>query len=80
MKYEIINEKDAPTAPKAQSQSAAEAADIVSRLKKGKVARIEPEHPQTIRSLRVNLGRSAKAAGISLQTWDVDGILYVKAV
>jgi hypothetical protein len=52
----------------------------VSQLKKGKVARVEPESPQTIRGLRVNLARAAKQSAVKLQTWDVDGILYVKVV
>jgi len=78
--YTIINEKDAPPAPDKMSKNAAEAASIVSRLKKGTVARVEPEADQTIRGLRVNLARAAKQSGVRLQTWDVGGILYVKTI
>lgn len=80
MKYEIISEKDAPAMPRKQTQNATEAVSIVSQLKKGKVARVEPEGSQTIRGLRVNLAKAAKEANVSLQTWDVDGILYIKTV
>lgn len=80
MKVEIINEKDAPAAPAKSSDGAAEAQSIVKQLKKGVVARIEPEGKQTIRGLRVNLSKAAKSAGVRLQTWDVDGYLYVKLV
>lgn len=80
MKYDIISENDAPKPSAKQSQNATEAASIVAQLKKGKVAKVEPETPQTIRGLRVNLARAAKQAGIKIQSWDVDGILYVKAI
>ena len=78
MKYEIIDAKDAPAAPAKQSKAAAEAESIIKQLGKGKVAQLEPEEGQTIRGLRVALGRSAKGAGVKLQTWDADGLLYVK--
>ena len=80
MKCDIISEKDAPAPPNKQNQNAAEAASIVTQLKRGKVARVEPESPQTIRGLRINLARAAKLSGAKLQTWDVDGILYVKLI
>jgi hypothetical protein len=78
MKVDIIDAKDAPAAPSNISAAADEAAAIVRQLKKGNVARVEPEGTQTIRALRVNLGRAAKAAGVKLITWDTDQILYVK--
>lgn len=80
MKVEIINEKDAPAAPAKKSAAAIEAESIVKQLGKGKVAKIEPDDGQTIRGLRVALGRAAKGAGVKLQTWDVDGLLYVTLV
>ena len=77
-KYEIIDAKDAPALPAKKSNAAEEAESIIKQLGKGKVAKVEPDPEQTIRGLRVSLGRSAKAAGIGLQTWDADGVLYVK--
>jgi hypothetical protein len=78
MKYDIINEKDAPAAPAKATKSQAEALSIVGQLKKGSVARVEPDEGQTIRGLRANLTRAAKSAGTKIQTWDVDQVLYVK--
>lgn len=78
MQYQIINEKEAPAAPVKKSAAAAEAESIVKQLGKGKVAKVEPEDGQTIRGIRVGLGRAAKEAGVKLQTWDADGVLYVK--
>lgn len=78
MKYEFINEKDAPVAPAKKSHTAIEAENILKQLGKGKVAKVEPDDGQTLRGLRVGLGRAAKGAGVKLQTWDEDGILYVK--
>ena len=78
MKYAIIDAKDAPAAPAKQSTAAAEAESIINQLSKGKVARIEPDEGQTVRGLRVALGRSAKSSGVKLQSWDADGVLYVK--
>lgn len=78
MQFQIIDAKDAPPAPSKTSGAAEEAASIVRQLKRGNVARIEPEGAQTIRALRVNLGRAANAAGVALITWESDQILYVK--
>ena len=78
MKYQIIDAKDAPAVPGKTSKAAAEAESIIKQLGKGKVARVEPEEGQTIRGLRVALGRVAKSEGLKLQTWDADGVLYVK--
>jgi len=78
LSYTIISEKEAPQAPGKVSKSQAEAQSIVSQLKKGSVARIEPDEGQTIRGLRANLSRAAKTNGVKIQTWDVDQVLYVK--
>ena len=78
MKYEIIDAIVAPAAPAKKSKAAEEAESIIRQLGKGKVARVEPEEGQTIRGLRVALGRSAKGSGVKLQTWDAEGVLYVK--
>ena len=43
MKYEIINEKDAPAAPVKKSDAAIESESIVKQLGKGKVAKVEPD-------------------------------------
>src|SRR5690242_13340989 len=78
VKYEIINENDAPTTPAKKSDVAIEAEAIVKQLGKGKGAKIEPDEGQTIRGLRVALARAAKGAGVKLQPWDAAGFLYVK--
>ena len=80
MKYEIIDAKDAPKAPAKKSKAAEEAESIIKQLGRGKVAQLEPEEGQTIRGLRVALGRAAKESNVRLQTWDADGVLYVKLV
>ena len=80
VKYDIINEKDAPAAPVKKSDAAMESESIIKQLGKGKVAKVEPGDGQTLRGLRVGLGRAAKEAGVKLQTWDAKGILYVKLV
>ena len=80
MNYQFIDAKDAPAAPAKKSKAAEEADSIVQQLGKGKVAQLEPEDGQTIRGLRVALGRAAKGAGVKLQTWDVGGYLYVKLI
>jgi hypothetical protein len=80
MKYDIINEKDAPAAPANTSNAAEEAQRIIKHLKKGLVAQVEPEGTQTIRGLRLNLSKAAKIAGVKLQTWVANDYLYVKPV
>jgi hypothetical protein len=80
MQYQIINEKDAPDPPAKKSDAAIEADNIVKQLAKGKVAKVEPAEGQTLRGLRVGLGRAAKEAGVKIQTWDAEGVLYVKLV
>jgi hypothetical protein len=80
VKYDIINEKDAPAAPAKRSDAIIEAESIVKQLGKGKVAKVEPDDAQTLRGLRVGLGRAAKEAGVKLQTWDAEGVLYVKLI
>jgi hypothetical protein len=78
MKYAIIDAKDAPAVPAKKSKAAEEAERIIKQLGKGKVAKVEPDEGQTMRGLRVALGRVAKSEGVKLQTWDTDGYLYVK--
>lgn len=78
MKFELINEKDAPSAPAKKSHTAIEAKNILKQLGKGNDAKVVPGDSQTLRGLRVGLGRASKGAGVKLQTWDTAGILYVK--
>lgn len=78
MPYQIIDAKDAPAPSANPSAAAAEAVGIIKQLKRLKVARVEPEGLGTVRGLRVNLARAAKRADSGLQTWDVDGVLFVK--
>jgi hypothetical protein len=40
----------------------------VKQLGKGKVAKVEPDDGQTLRGLRVGLGRAAKEGDVKLQT------------
>lgn len=78
MQYSIIDAKDAPAAPGKVSGAAAEAASIVSQLKKGNVAKITLDEHQTVRGMRVNLSKAASKAGVKLTTWEADGYLFVK--
>ena len=78
LQWSIINEKDAPVAPARMSKGAAEANGIIGQLKQGSVAKVTPDDGQTLRGLRANLSRAAKGRGVKLQTWDVEGDLYVK--
>jgi hypothetical protein len=78
MRFEIIDAKDAPAPPMKKSKAAEEAESVIKQLGKGKVAQLEPDDGQTMRGLRVALGRAAKGAGIKLQTWSHSGYLYVK--
>jgi hypothetical protein len=80
MKVQFIDARDAPVQPGKKSKAAEEAESIIQQLGKGKVARVEPDEGQTLRGLRVALGRVAKSEGVKLQTWDAHSVLYVKLV
>lgn len=72
----IIAAEDAPA--DLTKQREAEAESIIKHLSKGNVAKVEPDDGQTLRGLRVGLGRAAKETGVTLQMWDADSVLYVK--
>jgi hypothetical protein len=77
---EIVDAKDAPPPPRPMTKTAQESLAILNQLSKGKVARVTPDEGQTIRGLKASLGRFAKNQGIKAETWDVDGVLYVRLV
>ena len=78
MKYEFVDAKGAPAPPPKKRNTAREAERIVTQLSQGKVAQIEPDEGQTLRGMHVWLSRAANAAGKKTQTWEADGMLYVK--
>lgn len=77
-RFEIVDLKEAPPAPKAMTKTAQESLNILQQLTRGKVAKVHPDQGQSIRGLKASLSRVAKNNGIKIEMWDVEGILYVK--
>lgn len=79
MPYKFVDEKDAPPAPKKTGSSKAKMfIELIETLPEGKVAEIDPEEGQSVRGIKVSVGRVASTRGITIQSWDSDGKVYVK--
>ena len=78
MKYEIINEKDAPAAPAPMTKGMRESSAILDQLKKGSVAAITPDDGQTVRGIKASMSRAAKRQGLKVSVYEVDGVVYVR--
>ncbi len=77
MKYEIMNESEAPAKPSGPlSKRAALVQEIVSSLAPGKVAKIRLEGSETPRGTKASLSRAAKKLGRSIAVWDASGVVY----
>lgn len=53
---------------------------LVAGLTTGKVLRVQPEAGQTVRGVKVSLSRAAKNLGRTIETWDIEGIVYAELV
>lgn len=51
---------------------------LLAGLTKGKVLQVKPKEGQTVRGVKVSLSRAAKSLGKSVNTWDVDGVVYAE--
>lgn len=79
MAYEFIDPKDAPPAPpKPGSGRAQEFIELIESLPKNKVAKITPESDQSIRGIKVSVGRIANKRDIKIRSWDDQEFVYVK--
>ncbi|MFN0146539.1 MAG: hypothetical protein ACKVT1_08520 [Dehalococcoidia bacterium] len=50
----------------------------VKALKAGQVGRLTPAERETTRGLTMRVGRAATRLGKSVNTWTVDGVVYVQ--
>lgn len=82
MKVDFIDDAKAPPAPKPLSKSAQESLNILRQLqtKPGKTARITLDAKQSVAGVKRSLGRIASTNKIKIESWDVDGVVYVKVV
>ncbi len=78
MRYEIIDEKDAPKPPKAVSKSAREVLELINSLKPGKVARVSPQEGQTVRGVKTSISRVASNNQKKIEVWSIDETVYIK--
>ena len=78
MPFVIISEKDAPAPPKLESSLTRTSLVVLSDLKRGKVARIEPEGSESVRGIKQSLSRIAKRESKPVVVWDIDNVVYAK--
>lgn len=52
--------------------------ELLAGLTVGTVLQIKPREGQTVRGVKVSLTRAAKSLGKTIETWDVDGVVYAK--
>ena len=79
MSIEFLDIKDAPEPPaKPSSKRAAEFIEMVENLPKNKVAKISPKEDQSLRGIKVSVGRIASNRSIKVRTWDDGTHVYVR--
>jgi hypothetical protein len=77
MKYEFIDEADAPENLSGMSIDARAKLELLRALKPGKVAKVPVEKAAT-RGFKAALTRLAKGQQITIEVWDHEGYVYVR--
>jgi hypothetical protein len=79
MAIKLIDPDKAPTPPAHKGAGKAQAfIELIESLPADKVAEITPEDGQTVRGIKVSIGRIASARKIEIQSWDSEGKVYLK--
>lgn len=79
MAIKLIDPDKAPPAPPRTGASRSqEFIELVESLPENKVAEITPEEGQSIRGIKVSIGRIANKREIKVRTWDANDKVYVK--
>ena len=79
--FALISKKSAPPPPPAPSSLAKRMAEFdgyVKALRAGQVGRLKPAERETTRGLTMRIGRAATRLGKSVNTWTVDGVVYLQ--
>ena len=78
LKIEVIKASEAPPPPPKMTKQAAELFDQLTRLKKDELLRLTPDDGKTVRGLKTSIGRIASNGGVRVESYDIDGVVYVK--
>jgi hypothetical protein len=80
MKFSFIAEDVAPVAAIKPSAKAQAILDMLNGIEDGRVAAITPDDKMSLKGIATGVGRISKAHNIDIETWQVDGVYYVKRV
>ncbi len=79
MAVKYLDPDKAPAPPPKQGPSRADYfRQLLTDLPDDKVAEVTPEADQSIRGMKVSIGRVASGMGWSVRTWDADGKVYIQ--
>lgn len=74
----VITVKDAPPPPRKLTEETKTILDALNALKKDELLQLEPDEGKTVRGLKTSVGRIASNAGLKVESYSVDDVVYVK--
>jgi hypothetical protein len=77
--FKYIDPDKAPDPPaKKTTGKASEYIEMIENLPEDKVAEVVPDEGQSLRGIKVSVGRIASKRGLKIQSWDDGTKVYVK--